>query len=179
MGRTIDITDFSPITVTQLVLSGWSVDLDTNKAVAVIKEVDGNGAVFRVFEVTFWETMPEMPEVLDSGASAHRRCPAWIVDVTAKRIHGLVCANMCGQRLAAGLFPRSHDVILEPHAGGRHMRAKDVHPLQSRDTGGIGGVVHVAGQAQGDLVRRGARDETESQSFNLCRFSMQDTRIFS
>lgn len=65
MGRTIDITDFSPITVTQLVLSGWSVDLDTNKAVAVIKEADGNGAVFRVFEVTFWETMPEMPEVLD------------------------------------------------------------------------------------------------------------------
>lgn len=65
MGRTIDITAFSPITVDRLTLSKWLVDLDENKVVAVIKETDSDNSAFHIFEVTFWETMPEMPEILD------------------------------------------------------------------------------------------------------------------
>lgn len=71
MGRTIDITDFTPITVSQLMLSGWLVDLDGNRVVATIKEVDDSGEIFSVFEVTFWETMPEMPEILDHTDPQH------------------------------------------------------------------------------------------------------------
>lgn len=65
MGREIDITDFTPVTIDALMLSGWFVDLDLNKVVARINEVDDGGEIHRSFEVTFWETIPETTELLD------------------------------------------------------------------------------------------------------------------
>ena len=65
MGRELDITDFIAVTVDQISISRWIVDLDEERVVAFIDELDTSGDAFRRLEVTFWVVMPEMPEILD------------------------------------------------------------------------------------------------------------------
>jgi len=65
MGRTLDITNFTAVTIDQIGISKWIVDLDSQKVIAFIGEIDTFDGLFREIEVTFWATMPSVPEILD------------------------------------------------------------------------------------------------------------------
>jgi len=65
VGRTIDITNFDAVTIEELEISRWVIDLNEEKVVAFINEIDTSGDPFKEIEVTFWVTIPEMPEIFD------------------------------------------------------------------------------------------------------------------
>lgn len=65
MGRELDITDFSAVTVDKISVSRWVVDLDRERVTVFVNELDTAGDVYREIEVAFWVTMPQTPEVFD------------------------------------------------------------------------------------------------------------------